>query len=35
MWASIRIWSAVERAIGHRDAQHIGVELEIETVHQP
>ena len=26
---------AVERAIGNGDAQHIGVELEIEAVHQP
>ena len=27
--------AAVERAIGDGDAQHIGVELEIEPVHQP
>ncbi len=27
--------AAVERAIGHRDAQHIGVQLKIEAVHQP
>jgi hypothetical protein len=27
--------AAVERAIGNGDAQHIGVELEIEAVHQP
>ena len=27
--------AAVERAIGDRDAQHIGVELQIEPVHQP
>ncbi len=26
---------AVERAIGDGDAQHIGVELEVEAVHQP
>ncbi len=25
----------IERAIGDRDAQHIGVELEVEPVHQP
>jgi hypothetical protein len=24
-----------QRAIRHRDAQHIGVQLEIEAVHQP
>ena len=27
--------AAVERAIRHRDAQHIGVQLKIEAVHQP
>ena len=26
---------AVERAIGNGDAQHIGVQLQVETVHQP
>ena len=26
---------AIERAIGDGDAQHIGVELKIEAVHQP
>ena len=25
----------VQRAIGHGDAQHVGVELEVEPVHQP
>ena len=25
----------VQRAIGHGDAQHIGVELQVEAVHQP
>ena len=27
--------AAVERAIGNGDAQHVGVELQIEAVHQP
>ena len=25
----------VQRAVGDRDAQHVGVELQIEAVHQP
>ncbi len=25
----------IERAVGDRDAQHVGVELQVEAVHQP
>ena len=35
IWASLRIWRDGQRAIGHGDAQHIGVQLQIEAVHQP
>ncbi len=27
--------TTVERPVGHRDAQHIGVKLEVEAIHQP
>ena len=35
MCASIRSCVARQRAVGHRDAQHIGVQLQVEAVHQP
>jgi hypothetical protein len=34
MNASFRICAATEQAVGHRDAQHVGVSLQVEAVHQ-
>ena len=35
IWASCAQLRRAQRAVGDGDAQHIGVELQIEAVHQP
>ena len=31
----MRTWRGFERAVGDGDPQHVGVELQIDAVHQP
>ena len=33
-WQSLATKCAVERAIGDRDAQHVGVQLQVDPIHQ-
>ena len=35
IWASIRNCFGIERTVGDGDAQHIGVQLQVDAVHQP